>query len=161
MTLHVVAAGNYVLGTSNFLILSLPQDWRLFTGLHPAEVDNSTQMLDVRWVTNGRASYLLHSGVPGGKVELTVRVGQGEVSRWLNALRQDDAASQIEVDRHQAYYRLRPHRQSWLSRSRGGILEMVLYCDATRRTLALEFSGPEREEDRSALLEALRESRCH
>jgi hypothetical protein len=161
MNQHLVAAGNYVLGTSNFLILNLPQGWRLFTGLHPAEVDNSTQVLNTRWVTNGRASYLLHSGVPGGKVELALRVGQGEVSRWLDALRQDSAVGQVEVDRHQAYYRLRQRKQNWLSRNRGDILEMVFYCEATRRTLALEFSGPEREEDRKALLEALSESRCH
>jgi hypothetical protein len=161
MNQHLVAAGNYVLGTSNFLILNLPQGWRLFTGLYPAEVDNSTQVMDTRWVTNGRASYLLHSGAPGGKVELAVRVGQGEVSRWLDALRQDSTASQIEMGQHQAYYRLRRRRQNWLSRSRGDTLEMVLYCGSTRRTLALEFSGPEREEDRNALLEALNESRCH
>ncbi|HEY7347628.1 MAG TPA: hypothetical protein VH599_04860 [Ktedonobacterales bacterium] len=161
MNQHLVAAGNYVLGTSNFLILNLPQGWRLFTGLHPAEVDNSTQVLDTRWVTNGRASYLLHSGAPGGKVELAVRVGQGEVSRWLNPLRQDGAASQMLVGRHQAFYRLRQRGQPWLSRSRGDTLEMALYCDTTRRTLALEFSGPEREEDRHALLEALGDSRCH
>jgi hypothetical protein len=161
MNQHLVAAGNYVLGTSNFLILNLPQGWRLFTGLHPAEVDNSTQVLNTRWVTNGRASYLLHSGAPSGKVELAVRVGQGEVDRWLNALRQDNAASQIEVSRHQAFYRLRPRGKSWMSRNRGDMLEMVFYCDSTRRTLALEFSGPEREEDRHALLEALSGSLCH
>jgi hypothetical protein len=37
----------------------------------------------------------------------------------------------------------------------------VLYCDVTRRTLALEFSGPEQEEQRQALLEALRGVVCH
>ncbi len=161
MNQHLVAAGNYVLGTSNFLILNLPEGWRLFTGLYPAEVDNSIQISDARWVTNGRASYLLHSGEPGGKVELTVRVGQGEVGRWLNPLRQDASAGQIAVGQHYALHRLRPRRQSWLSRNRGNILEVALYCNITRRTLLLEFSGPEHEADRHALVEALHGLVCH
>ncbi len=161
MNQHVVAAGNHVLGSTNFLILSLPEGWRLFTGLHPAEVDNSTQIGDTRWVTNGRASYLLHSGQPGGKVELALRIGQGEVGRWLNSFHSSDPAGQLVIGRHQAFYRLRPRRQSWFSRTEGDILEVVLYCNVTRRTLALEFSGPEQEEQRMALLEALRGVVCH
>ncbi|MBE3557759.1 MAG: hypothetical protein IMW89_00835 [Ktedonobacteraceae bacterium] len=166
MSLHVVAAGNYVLGSSNFLLLNLPEGWQLFTGLHPAEVDNSIQIGDVRWVTNGRASYLLHSGQPGGKVELALRVGQGEVRRWLDACRDseragDPAATQLAINRHRAYYRLRPRKQSWFNRSQGDLLEVVFYCDATRRTLALEFSGPEQEQQHQALLEALGSVICH
>jgi len=161
MNRHLVAAGNHLLGSTNFLILSLPEDWRLFTGLHPAEVDNSTQIRDTRWVTNGCASYLLHSGQPGGKVELALRVGQGEVGRWLDSFRYSDSASRLVIGEHQALYRLRPRRQSWFSRNRGDILEVVLYCDVTRRTLALEFSGPEQEEQRQVLLEALRGVVCH
>jgi hypothetical protein len=161
MNQHVVAAGNHVLGSTNFLILSLPEGWRLFTGLHPAEIDNSTQIGDTRWVTNGRASYLLHSGQPGGKVELALRIGQGEVGRWLNSFHSSDSAGQLVIGRHQAFYRLRPRRQSWFSRTGGDILEVVLYCNVTRRTLALEFSGPEQEEQRMALLEALRGVVCH
>lgn len=161
MNRHLVAAGNYVLGSTNFLILSLPDGWQLFTGLHPAEVDNSTQIRDIRWVTNGRASYLLHSGQPGGKIELALRVGQGEVERWLNSVRYSDSAGQLVIDNHQAYYRMHQRRQRWLSRNQGDILEVVLYCDVTRRTLALEFSGPEQEEQRQALLDALRGVACH
>jgi hypothetical protein len=161
MNRHLVAAGSYVLGSTNFLILSLPEGWQLFTGLHPAEVDNSIQIRDIRWVTNGRASYLLHSGQPGGKIELALRVGQGEVGRWLNSFRYSDSAGQLVIGGHQAFYRLRPRRQSWFSRNRGDIFEVVLYCDVTRRTLALEFSGPEQEEQRQALLLALRGVACH
>jgi hypothetical protein len=161
MNQHVVAAGNHVLGSTNFLILSLPEGWRLFTGLHPAEVDNSTQIRDTRWVTNGRASYLLHSGQPGGKVELALRIGQGEVRRWLNSFHSSDSAGQLAIGKHQAFYRHRPRRQSWFSRNQGDLLEVVLYCDVTRRTLMLEFSGPEQEEQRLALLEALRGVVCH
>ncbi|HET7640217.1 MAG TPA: hypothetical protein VFK47_15935, partial [Ktedonobacteraceae bacterium] len=126
MNQHVVAAGNHVLGSTNFLILSLPEGWRLFTGLHPAEVDNSTQIRNTRWVTNGRASYLLHSGQPGGKVELALRVGQGEVGRWLNSFQSSDSGGQLAIGRHQAFYRLRPRRPSWFSRNQGDILEVVL-----------------------------------
>ena|SRR5215469_2231327 len=161
MNQHLVAVGNYLLGSTNFLILNLPEGWRLSTGLHPAEVDNSTQIRDIRWVTNGRASYLMHSGQPGGKVELALRVGQGEVRRWLDSIRYSDSANQLEVGKHQAFYHLRPRRQSRFSRNRGDILEVVLYCDVTRRTLALEFSGPEQEEQRQALLEALSGVVCH
>lgn len=161
MNQHLVAAGNYVLGSSNFLILSLPEGWQLFTGLHPAEVDNSTQIGEIRWVTNGSASYLLHSGQPGGKVELALRVGQGEVGRWLNSFSSSDTAGQLMIGNHQAFYRLRSRRQSRFSRSRGNILEVVFYCPVTRRTLALEFSGPGQDEQRQALLEALRGVVCH
>jgi hypothetical protein len=161
MNQHLVAAGNYVLGSTNFCILNLPEGWRLFTGLHPAEVDRSRQIGDVRWVTVGRASYLLHTGRPGGKVELALRIGQGRIERWLNRICSDGSAGRLVLNEHEACYRLRPRRQSWLSRQRGDLLEVVLYCESTGRTLVLEFDGPAEAEQRQALLEALAGTVCH
>ncbi|MFQ5886714.1 MAG: hypothetical protein ACE5II_05730, partial [Anaerolineae bacterium] len=69
---HLIAASNFLLGPTNFLIRPLPENWNLGQGLSPPEVNSNTTWGEAMWVTSGRASHLLYD--PQRKVGLELEV---------------------------------------------------------------------------------------
>lgn len=75
---QLLAARNSLMGTTNILLIGLPDNWRLIEGHAQPEVDRWTEYQDRRWMSQGHGLYRLvephpaHHGLVRCEVELVV-----------------------------------------------------------------------------------------
>lgn len=112
---QLLAARNLVMGTTNILLLAVPDGWRVLEGPSQPEIDRWSERVDQRWMSEGRATYRLVAvapeapefaraevelrltASPGSSGEHAVRHGYTTVRRGL-LRRREVPAAQVEID---------------------------------------------------------------
>ena len=157
---HLIAASNFLLGPTNFLILPLPENWHLGQGLSPPEINSNTTWGEAMWVTSGRASHLLYD--PHRKVglefEVKISKGQREPKYRLSLVKEQGAA---RLGKHEGHYILGEVKRGFPRRKTAKTLRCSLYCPETKRTIDMEFVGECSEEDLAQIFEAICGLECH
>lgn len=121
---QLLAARNLVMGTTNILLLAVPDGWRVLEGPSQPEIDRWSERADQRWMSEGRATYRLVevapdapdlaraevelrlTATPGSSGEHAVRHGHTTVRRGVLPRREVPAA-QVEIDCPHTRRRLR------------------------------------------------------
>lgn len=146
---HVVAASNFLIGATNFLILALPQGWRIGDGIAPPEVDATHMDGGTLWVVDGRTHHVLFEPAAKRQVELIVRVQPGAARRERVSTGWE--TGDIKVSGHPATYRIGEVRRGVLKRQRLAALGIAFHCNLSERSLCIEFFGPSSEDLREFL----------
>ena len=146
-----VAAVNMLFGVVNFIVLSLPLEWRLIASSIPPDVDRMTVVNGVRWAVEGRARSGIATSDYGAKLE--VESVEGDKSKqWENT---------ILINGHKGYYRLKRRTIGIFRKKEVEVIEVNFYCDVTRRTLNIRIEGPGLHKYANDLINAMKASICH
>jgi hypothetical protein len=149
MKQQLLAANHFVMGTTNILMIALPDTWRLLDGYAAPEVDRWSECGERRWMSQGRAPYRLiephpeHPGLVRAEVELMITATPG-------------------AGGHEVRHAFTAARRGLLRRTEVPALHLEVGCPETGRRLRLEFSAAVRDgtpaadrADLERLLEAL------
>lgn len=160
MRKHVVAAENFLLGPTNFVVVALPEGWKLLRGTSPPEVDSNRLFGDVQWVTSGRSPHLLIQPERRTGAEMHILIHRGR--RSLEKLKASPGARPFPVQSgHEAFFLLHQVRRGlWWGSVENGV-RLAVFCDRTDRTITLEIAGRIGEAEIDELLEALQGVECH
>lgn len=157
---YLIAASNILFGVTNFILLPLPKPWRLGRGISPPEV-NSTTRGDSLWVTSGRVSHIVFDSDRRIGLELTINISRGERGILKPRISEVTDQGSALVGGHKATYALGKVKRGLFGKKVVGALQLSFYCDKTRRTIDLNFTGDCAEEDLRQILEALPQLECH
>lgn len=154
---HLLSARHPLLGTTNILILAVPDGWRVLDGPAQPEVDRWTEREDLRWMSQGHAYYRLAAVAPEAP-----HLARAEVEVRLTATPSAAGA-------HGVRHRFTTVRRGLLPRREVPAAEVEVDCPPTARRLRLLLApalrggkpaaGPE---DLQRLVDVMLEGlRCH
>jgi hypothetical protein len=158
---HLLAANNFFLGVTNFLILPLPDSWQLVDVLVPPDVDASFPSKNISWVTSGSAHYLLADPDRSLSIEFLLQIKKGNTRRFKPILNPIEFQGTLWIGKHAA-------TQTWGKMTKGILrkrweegLQILLPCDVLQRTLCLTFSGTCSREVLQEILKVIPYAECH
>ncbi|BAD39664.1 hypothetical protein [Symbiobacterium thermophilum] len=154
---QLLAARNLVMGTTNILLLAVPDGWRVLEGPSQPEIDRWSERADQRWMSEGRATYRLVAVAPEAP-----EFARAEVELRLTA-------TPSAPDVHDVRHRFTTVRRGLLPRREVPAAEVEIDCPFTGRRLRLELSPAmrgnrptARPEDLQRLVHTMLEGlRCH
>lgn len=157
---HLIAATNFLMGPTNFLILPLPFTWRLGRGLSPPEVDANVLFRDALWVISGRSTHVVVDEKKKVGLELLIRVEKGVVqaSKPRGVLRLHGSGT---FGGHLGTYCFSEVTRGVFKKRTERVLTLSFYCDRVKRTISLEFMGRCGEGDLQEILAVAPHLECH
>ncbi len=150
-----IAVGNIITGVYNYIVLSIPIDWRVAVIPMNSDVFASTRQGDVKWVKEGEVEHGLIT--PRGKIIFRIKIWPGlKEQRKIKDLGRAEKIYDLTISGHNA--------KAFIYRTRHGLrisrtLGIHLYCNVTDRTILLEFIGGEDWVD--TVLNIIGGSMCH
>lgn len=158
---HVLFTTHFLLGTTNFYVLELPDGWRVVRSRAGTDADRSTQFGPYRWVQEGQAAYGVLDPERRRLGELHVHARPAEEGRppkLPSDIRADLVEEPAEMCDHDGW--LRRGRLAARGRRREvKVLEAFGRCPHTRRWVMVQALGDERMLD--AVAQGLPRGRCH
>jgi hypothetical protein len=177
---QLLAARNALIGTTNILLIRLPEGWRLIEGYGAPEIDRWTEYREARWMSQGHAVYRLIQPHPGDRglvrceVELSVLAsplgGPAPAAAARHGLAETLGSEVCMVGGHEGFCLHGTVRRGLLPRRTVPALVLEWSCTQTGRSLRVMLNGiPRREalssaraEDLETLARGLTEMlRCH
>lgn len=173
---QLLAARNFMMGTTNILLFTVPDTWSLADGYASPEVEEWTEYSQRRWMARGRAPYRLvepHPEQPGlvrAEVELLVtavpwRLGAPGPGRFRLVHVAD--SGWLEWSGHPVEYAFGTVKRGFFPSREVEALHLRFECQPTARRITLELtasyrggSGAATRQDLEALLAALGEGVC-
>lgn len=150
-----IAVGNIITGVYNYMVLSIPMDWRVAVIPMNSDVFMSTRQGDVKWVREGEVEHGLIT--PMGEIMFRIKIWPGLKEQWkLKDLRKADKVYDLIISGHSAKAYIYRRRYGFKSSRTLGI---HLYCGITDRTMLIEFIGGDDWVD--SVLNIIRGSMCH
>lgn len=134
-----IAVGNIITGVYNYMVLSIPMDWKVAVIPMSSDVFTSTRQGDVRWVKEGEVEHGLIT--PRGEIMFRIKIWPGfREQRKIKDLGRAERIYDLIVSGHSA--------KAFIYRTRHGLrssrtLGIHLYCSVTDRTILQEFIGGE------------------
>lgn len=137
---HIIAARNFIFGSTNFLILPMPEGWKLGGLIIPPEVDANIMADEIQWVREGQVGYVLFEAGKKRSIELIIKIlkGKKELSFPKNMIIHSEEQLDNYVHSIKCYSGER--LKGFIKKRRFRILFMKFYCDCLDRMITLEFS---------------------
>jgi hypothetical protein len=153
--LVTIAVGNIITGVYNYIVLSLPHDWRIIVIPMNSDVFSGVRQGNVKWVREGEVEHGI--ATPIGEIMLRLRIWPGyKDHRELKETRGAEKIYEATVSGHNAKAYIYKRRY-WLKIHR--VLGIHLYCSVTDRTMLIEFIGGGDWVDN--VLRSIGGSQCH
>ncbi len=152
-----IAAGNPLLGVSNFLVITLPDDWSIRISELPTEVNNSVLIRNVKWVTDGYAYHYIYNNNHTYQLKIKVHKSQKESHTHGKVLE----SGEFKIASHKAFYTLVSKSIGIVKKQDIQILYVHFYCEHTDRTIELEITGKNVIDEAKNLITNFQESICH
>lgn len=152
---HEIAAANPLLGASRFLTISLPAEWDLAPGVGRPEIVSSHERAGAKWVSSGKAWYVIYHRETGWAMELLIDVGD------LRRRPKKPGTESLKIDGHEAQVRWWERGRGLFNRRRITYLEIAYHCQRSERFVRLELSGRCGEEGFRDLMQFIPHWRCH
>lgn len=146
-----IAAANSLFGVINFIVLSLPNGWKLVADRIPPEVDKIFRRGDVKWALEGQARSI--AVYPEGVVEVNITIIEGNKIK--------SSGMETIINGHRGYYGTRRIRRGLFKKREYEVVDISFYCEETNRTIRLSLVSNELEKYVDAILEAVSQSICH
>ncbi|MGB9728779.1 MAG: hypothetical protein ACP5GU_05935 [Thermoprotei archaeon] len=153
-----IAAGNPLLGVSNFLVVTLPDDYNIKIGEFPTEVNNSIILNNVKWVIDGDAYHYIYNNNHGYQLKIKVRNSQRKIHQIQEKILEN---GEFTISSHKASYSLVSRSIGFIKKQQIQVLNIHFYCDHTNRTIELEIMGKDILSELKNFISNLKESICH
>ena len=146
-----IAAANSLFGVINFIVLSLPNGWKLVADRVPPEVDKIFRKGNVKWALEGQARSIVV--YPGGAAEINIIIVEGNKVR--------SSGMETIINGHKGYYGTRRIKRGLFKKREYEVVDISFYCEETNRTIRLSLVSRELERHVDSILEAVSRSICH
>ncbi len=157
-----IAVTNPLLGVFNYVVLAMPQGWKLRSGPSFPEVYSSTKLEDIRWVTEGEAVHYAYTedGAQALVVSIRVNKTRKKSQLYLNKTEVLEHGN-TTMQSHPAEYAIGRVVRGFIKKKTRDFLRFSTYCEITDRTLLLDFEGRCRPETMKELVTIMQLSKCH
>lgn len=155
-----IAAGNPLLGVSNFLVITLPDDYNIKIGEFPTEVNSSIILNNVKWVIDGDAYHYIYNGDHGYQLKIKVRQSKKKRIHQVRGSRILEKG-EFMISSHKASYNLVSKSIGFIKKQEIQELNIHFYCDHTNRIIELEIVGKNITNELKNLINNLKDSICH
>ncbi|MEM3832483.1 MAG: hypothetical protein QW128_02650 [Thermoprotei archaeon] len=153
-----IAAGNPLLGVSNFLVITLPDDYSIKAGEIPTEVNTSIILNNVKWVADGEAYHYIYNYNHGYQLKIKVRHFQRKLHKTQERVLE---SGEFMISSHKASYNLVNKSIGFIKKQQMQTLSIHFYCDHTNRAIELEIVGKDVLSEVKNFVNNLKESICH
>lgn len=153
-----IAAGNPLLGVSNFLVITLPDDWSVKLSELPSEVNNSVLVGNVKWVTDGYAYHYIYNNDHAYQLKIRIHRFQKETQVIQGKILE---SGEFKIASHKASYNLISKDIGFIKKQTVQVLYVHFYCENTNRTIELEITGKDISNELKNLVINFQESICH
>ncbi len=153
--LVTIAVGNIITGVYNYMVLSLPLDWRIEVIPMNSDVFASTRQGNVKWVREGEVEHGI--ATPLGEIMLRLKIWPSyKDHRSIRDFKNAEKIYEVTISGNNAKAYI--HRKRY-SLKLYRVLSIHLYCSVTDRTVLMEFIGGDDWVD--GVLRSIGGSQCH
>ena len=158
---HIIAAKNILMGTGYFLILPLPEGWRITRSYLQPDIQTSVQRENITWVEAGQTDQIVFHPLKRVAFDLMIQIKRGKHNGLETKGVQISSQGILMVCGHAASYCVGEVKQGLIKKKTVKTLRLSFYCPDLNRTLFLHFTGQCQEADLQEIYESLRGLECH
>lgn len=158
---HIIAARNLLVGTSYFLILALPEGWRITRSYLEPDVHSNIQKDRMTWVEAGQTDQIIFHPLKRIALDLMIQIKRGRHDRLAVKGVQISSQGQTVICGHQASYCKGIVKQGLFKKKSADTLRFSFYCPNLNRSLFLHFTGSCPEADFLEIQESVPSLECH
>ena len=158
---HIIAAKNILFGTGYFLILSLPEGWRITRSYLEPDIHSTVMRDPITWVEAGQADQIVFHHFRRISMDLMIQIKRGKHDSL--ALKDVQVSSQGPgiVGGHPATHCFGEVQEGLFKKKIRKTLRVSFYCPELQHTLFLHFTGQCQESDLREIYDSLAELECH
>jgi len=158
---HIIAARNLIFGTSYFLILALPEGWRITRSYLEPDVHSNIQKDRITWVEAGQTDQIIFHPIKRIALDLMIQVKRGKYDKLeIRGVHIASQGSRV-ICGHPASYCSGVVKQGLFKKKSARTLRLSFYCPDLNRTLLLHFTGNCPEADFLEIHKSILSLECH
>jgi len=161
LTKHIIAARNILFGTGYFLILSLPEGWKITRSYLEPDVHSAVQREHITWVEAGQTDQIVFNPLKRIAFDLMIQIKRGKHDGFQVKNVQISSQGTIMVCGHPASYCIGEMKQGLIKKKTVKTLRLSFYCPDLNRTLILHFTGNGQDADLREIYESIPFLECH
>ncbi|MBM4332734.1 MAG: hypothetical protein FJ117_16235 [Deltaproteobacteria bacterium] len=161
LTKHIIAARNILFGTGYFLILSLPEGWKITRSYLQPDVHSSVQRENLTWVEAGQTDQIVYHPLKRVAFDLMIQIKRGKHDDLQGKGVQVSSQGTQLVCGHQAAYCLGEVQQGLIRKKTVKTLRLLFHCPELNRTIILHFTGKCQDADLREIYDSLSSLECH
>jgi hypothetical protein len=161
LTKHIIAARNILFGTGYFLILSLPEGWKITRSYLEPDVHSAVQREHITWVEAGQTDQIVFNPLKRIAFDLMIQIKRGKHDGFQVKNVQISSQGTIMVCGHPASYCIGEMKQGLIKKKTVKTLRLSFYCPDLNRTLILHFTGNGQDADLREIYDSIPSLECH
>jgi hypothetical protein len=158
---QIIAARNILFGTGYFLILSLPEGWRVTRSYLEPDVHSVVMREPLTWVEAGQTDQVVFHPTRKIGVDLTILIKRGKHDSLNLKGVQVSSRGSGTVGGHPATYFYGEVQEGLFRNRTRRTLRVCFYCAELQRTIFLHFTGKCQESELRELYDSLAGLECH
>jgi hypothetical protein len=158
---HIIAARNILFGTGYFLILSLPEGWRVTRSYLEPDVHSVVMRDPITWVEAGQTDQVVFHPIRKIAVDLTILIKRGKHDLPNLKGVQVSSRGSGTVGGHAAAYFYGEVQEGLFRKKTRRTLRVCFYCPELQHTFFLYFTGTCQESELRELHDSLAGLECH
>lgn len=161
LTKHIIAARNILFGTGYFLILSLPEGWKITRSYLQPDIHTSIQRENITWVEAGQTDQIVFHPLKRVAFDLMIQIKRGKHDGLQGKGVQVSSQGTTMVCGHAASYCIGELKQGLIKKKTVKTLRLSFFCPDLNRTLILHFTGNGQDADLREIYESIPFLECH
>ena len=161
LTKHIIAARNILFGTGYFVILSLPEGWKITRSYLEPDVHSAVLREHITWVEAGQTDQIVFNPLKRIAFDLMIQIKRGKHDGFQVKNVQISSQGTIMVCGHPASYCIGEMKQGLIKKKTVKTLRLSFYCPDLNRTLILHFTGNGQDADLREIYESIPSLECH
>ncbi len=157
----IIAAKNILFGTGYFLILSLPEGWRVVRTYLDPDIHSTVTRGNITWIEAGQTDQIVYHPGKNIALDLMIQIKRGKHNGPEDKGVQKSAEGSKTVAGHPAQYVIGEVKQGFLRRKSAKTMRFCYYCPEKNHTFFVHFTGKCPEADLMEIYESFADSECH
>lgn len=158
---HIIAAKNILFGTGYFLILSLPEGWRVTRSYLEPDVHSVVMRDPITWVEAGQTDQIIFHPLKRIALDLTIRIKRGKHEQLEVKGLNISSQGSTTVGGHAGTYCMGEVKRGFIKKESVKTLRFRFYCPELQHTLFLHFTGKCPDADLKEIYESSLHLECH
>ena len=158
---QIVADKNLLFGTGYFVILSLPEGWRITRSYLEPDIHSTVMRDPITWVEAGQTDQIVFHPIRRISLDLMIQIKRGKHDGL--DLKGVQVSSQVSgtVGGHPATSCWGEIQEGLFRKKTRKTLRVCFYCPELQHTLFLHFTGKCQETDLREIYDSLAGLECH